>query len=143
MSFIIDLTHPAIEASVNAPVGNQRSAWQPQQPMLNWKPKEKPYMTIHLPPDVENSINAQVLSGLFASPDDALAEAWREFIERRQAQPSPPSTRPAEVQGDKPIWEKFADIAATMPKETWDNIPADSSEQLDHYIYGSPRRPAP
>jgi Arc/MetJ-type ribon-helix-helix transcriptional regulator len=109
--------------------------------MLNWKPKEKPYMTIHLPQDVENSINAQVLSGLFASPDDAIAEAWREFIDRRQAQASPPSTRPAEVQADKPIWEKFQEISARVPAEVWESLPTDLSEQHDHYIYGTPKRP--
>jgi Arc/MetJ-type ribon-helix-helix transcriptional regulator len=45
-------------------------------------------MTIHLPKDVESSINARVLAGQFASADEAIAEAWREYIERRQRQPS-------------------------------------------------------
>lgn len=40
-------------------------------------------MTIHLPQDVENSINAEVLSGHFATPDDALAAAWRAFQQQR------------------------------------------------------------
>jgi Arc/MetJ-type ribon-helix-helix transcriptional regulator len=43
-------------------------------------------MTIHLPPDIESSIQASVHSGHFASVDDALAEAWRAF---QQHQPSP------------------------------------------------------
>jgi Arc/MetJ-type ribon-helix-helix transcriptional regulator len=40
-------------------------------------------MTIHLPEDVENSINAEVLSGHFATADDALAAAWRAFQQQR------------------------------------------------------------
>ena len=36
-------------------------------------------MTIHLPKDVESSIEAAVHSGHFASADDALATAWRAF----------------------------------------------------------------
>lgn len=40
-------------------------------------------MTIHLPKDVESSINAEVLSGHFASADDAIAEAWRSFLRQR------------------------------------------------------------
>jgi Arc/MetJ-type ribon-helix-helix transcriptional regulator len=40
-------------------------------------------MTIHLPKDVETSINAAVRSGHFASADDAIAEAWREFLRQR------------------------------------------------------------
>jgi Arc/MetJ-type ribon-helix-helix transcriptional regulator len=45
-------------------------------------------MTIHLPKDVECSINAEVLSGHFASPDDALAEAWRAFLRQRTQEQS-------------------------------------------------------
>ena len=40
-------------------------------------------MTIHLPKDVESSINAAVHSGHFASADDAIAEAWRAFLQQR------------------------------------------------------------
>ena len=45
-------------------------------------------MTIHLPKDVERSINAEVMSGHFASADDAVAEAWRRFV-RQRAQEQP------------------------------------------------------
>ena len=44
-------------------------------------------MTVHLPEDVESSINAEVLSGHFASVNDAIAEAWRTFLRQKsQAQ---------------------------------------------------------
>jgi Arc/MetJ-type ribon-helix-helix transcriptional regulator len=36
-------------------------------------------MTIHLPKDVESSIEAAVQSGRFASAGDAVAAVWREF----------------------------------------------------------------
>jgi len=45
-------------------------------------------MTIHLPKDVESSINAEVLSGHFASADDAIAEAWRAFLRQRTPEQS-------------------------------------------------------
>ena len=41
-------------------------------------------MTIQLPEEVESSILEEVRSGHFASVDEALAEAWRQF-QRRQA----------------------------------------------------------
>jgi Arc/MetJ-type ribon-helix-helix transcriptional regulator len=45
-------------------------------------------MTINLPKDVESSINAEVLSGHFASVDDAITAAWRAFLrQREQEQP--------------------------------------------------------
>jgi Arc/MetJ-type ribon-helix-helix transcriptional regulator len=43
-------------------------------------------MTIHLPPDLERSIEAVVDSGRFASVDDAMAEAARLLL-RQQPQP--------------------------------------------------------
>ena len=40
-------------------------------------------MTIELLKDVERSINAEVVSGHFASASDAVAEAWRDFMQQR------------------------------------------------------------
>ena len=39
-----------------------------------------------------------------------------------------------------PIEDVLAAIAAEVPKEEWDKLPPDLSDQLDHYIYGVPRR---
>src|SRR5438046_10229 len=56
-------------------------------------------MTIHLPEDVENSIEAAVQSGHFASADDAMAAAWRVFeqtkLARRQAGKTTRRSKPA------------------------------------------------
>jgi Arc/MetJ-type ribon-helix-helix transcriptional regulator len=47
-------------------------------------------MTIHLPKEVESSIEAAVHSGHFASVDEAVAEAWRSFQRHRHtAVPTP------------------------------------------------------
>jgi Arc/MetJ-type ribon-helix-helix transcriptional regulator len=37
-------------------------------------------MTIHLPPELESSIRAEVLSGHFASEDDMVAAAVRDYL---------------------------------------------------------------
>jgi hypothetical protein len=64
-------------------------------------------------------------------------------LQQEQARTTQTSAGQSEsTPGVKPIWEKFEEIAAGIPKEVWDKIPADSSEQLDHYVYGTPRRPA-
>jgi len=42
----------------------------------------------------------------------------------------------------KPIWEVFQELSASVPDEVWDALPTDLSEQHDHYIYGTPKRPA-
>jgi hypothetical protein len=37
--------------------------------------------------------------------------------------------------------EKIAEIVAQVPEEEWEKLPADLGSQLDHYIYGTPKRP--
>jgi hypothetical protein len=46
------------------------------------KPKEHNEMTIHLPPHIEDSIQAAVHSGHFASVDDAMTEAASMLLQR-------------------------------------------------------------
>jgi hypothetical protein len=33
----------------------------------------------------------------------------------------------------------IAEIAAKVPPEAWDALPDDLSDNLDHYLYGTPR----
>lgn len=101
-------------------------------------------MTIHLPPEIENSIQAAVHSGHFASVDAAMTKAASmllQQLEQEQAQALPANHVEA-VPAQKPIWEVFQELSADVPDEEWDSLPPDLSEQHDHYIYGTPKRPA-
>lgn len=40
----------------------------------------------------------------------------------------------------KPIEEVIADIVSDVPEAEWEKLPPDLSEQLDHYVYGLPKR---
>ena len=40
----------------------------------------------------------------------------------------------------RPIAEVLADIAATIPPAELAKLPPDFTDQLDHYIYGTPKR---
>ena len=40
-----------------------------------------------------------------------------------------------------PIWERIAARAAEIPPEELDKLPADGAAQIDHYLYGHPKRP--
>jgi antitoxin component of MazEF toxin-antitoxin module len=40
-----------------------------------------------------------------------------------------------------PIWERIAARAAETPSEGMDKLPADGAAQIDHYLYGHPKRP--
>lgn len=38
------------------------------------------------------------------------------------------------------IEDVLASVAAEVPQEDWDHLPADLTDDLDHYLYGTPRR---
>jgi hypothetical protein len=41
---------------------------------------------------------------------------------------------------DRPIWERIASLAAALPEEVIAGLPTDGASQLDHYLYGAPKR---
>jgi hypothetical protein len=41
---------------------------------------------------------------------------------------------------EAPIWEVITDIMSAVPDEVFDRLPKDAASQVDHYIYGLPKR---
>ena len=39
-----------------------------------------------------------------------------------------------------PIWERIAALTADAPPEELDKPPVDGAAQIDHYLYGTPKR---
>jgi hypothetical protein len=39
-----------------------------------------------------------------------------------------------------PIEDVLSSIASEVPQEEWDKLPPDLTDDLDHYLYGTPRR---
>jgi Arc/MetJ-type ribon-helix-helix transcriptional regulator len=97
-------------------------------------------MTIHLPPHIESSIQDAVHSGHFASIDDAMTEAASLLLERLKQQQIK-AKQPETALTHKPIWEVVDDLRKAIPPEEFAKLPKDGAEQLDHYLYGSPKRP--
>ncbi len=62
-------------------------------------------------------------------------EERRELAEKLLAENEPPP--PAE---GKPIWDRIEERIAQAPPETWEDAPPDGSLNIDHYLYGVPRR---
>ena len=81
-------------------------------------------MTIQLPSDVENSVLAEVHRGQFASVDDALAEAWRQF-QRRQHSPVP---KAVDSEDFDPILGLMSDHVELM-----DQIVEDAMRNREHH----------
>ena len=42
----------------------------------------------------------------------------------------------------QPIWEALIEASLEIPDEELDLLPTDGAAQHDHYIYGTPKRPA-
>jgi len=40
----------------------------------------------------------------------------------------------------RPIWEIVQEANAGLTADTWDSVPTDGSINLDHYLYGAPKR---
>jgi len=43
-------------------------------------------------------------------------------------------------QDTRSLEEKIAEIVSRVPEEEWNRLPSDMGDDLDHYIYGTPRR---
>src|SRR5271166_5732136 len=100
-------------------------------------------MTIHLPENLESPILAAVHRSRYASLDDAMAEAASLLVQRlkqEQAQAEQPNASHND-RACKPIWEEIQELTAGISGDVWDKLPTDLSEQHDHYIYGTPKRP--
>ena len=40
----------------------------------------------------------------------------------------------------RPIEELLSELAKEIPQEEWDRLPDDLNENLDHYLYGGPKK---
>jgi hypothetical protein len=60
------------------------------------------------------------------------------FVEDLQHSHTSPETEtgPAKMT----IWDKVKDIIEQIPAEAWEELPKDGSLNVDHYLYGSPKR---
>lgn len=101
-------------------------------------------MTIHLPENLEKPILAAVHSGRYASLEAAMTEAASLLVQRltqEQAAAKQPAARDQAGAQQKPIWEVVDELRKNVPPEELAKLPKDGAAQLDHYLYGSPKRP--
>ncbi len=50
------------------------------------------------------------------------------------------TSTPAAAGADKTIWEEIDEVVEGAPPGTWDSVPADGADNIDHYLYGTPRK---
>jgi hypothetical protein len=90
-------------------------------------------MKLELKPEIEAGLLAQ------ARENGMSLEAFAEEVLRREALCRiQGSDRPATT--ERPIWETITDMVKDIPDAVFDRLPKDAASQVDHYIYGLPKR---
>lgn len=82
---------------------------------------------IELPDDAAAALTAK------AAADGLTLEAWLKRL--AAAEEAPPANQPS-----RPIWETIADNMKRVPAEELAALPKDGLSQIDHYVYGVPKR---
>jgi hypothetical protein len=61
-----------------------------------------------------------------------------DFLEKLDEPPSPTQTVPAPAA--RAIWEIVEELTRQIPSEAWAELPTDGSTNIDHYLYGAPKK---
>ena len=76
--------------------------------------------------------------------DEALEGLQEHVRHRRVNSDSHGSTEanaaPQPHEAPKPIWEQICDAFANVPEDELASLPEDGAAQVDHYVYGLPKR---
>jgi len=68
----------------------------------------------------------------------AQQERVLEFVEELEQQQTN-TEEPAKRQFTT-LWDKVRDIIEEIPAEAWEELPKDGSINVDHYLYGHPKK---
>jgi hypothetical protein len=68
-----------------------------------------------------------------------LPEGAEVRVEVAAPEPQGAQAEPQFELNEPTVEERIRAIVADVPQEEWDKLPADLSEHLDHYIYGTPK----
>ena len=90
-------------------------------------------VTLELPPEREASLKAQ------AQAHGLSIEQWFLYLADQYSPDRPPPVS-IEDQDQHPIWEVIAENMKNVPLEDLALLPKDGASQIDHYLYGHPKR---
>jgi Arc/MetJ-type ribon-helix-helix transcriptional regulator len=91
-----------------------------------------------LPVDLEEFVQRELAEGKYRSEAELLADALRLLREHHRG----PESHLDNGAPHAPIWEVFQETLQDIPEEELKQLPVDAAEQHDHYIYGTPKKPA-
>ena len=62
-----------------------------------------------------------------------------EFVETLEQRASSVNGESVAREGNG-IWEEIEQLSKQVPSEEWAKLPTDLSENIDHYLYGAPKK---
>jgi hypothetical protein len=92
-------------------------------------------MTIIPRPDQSELIDKAIQAGLIKSADEVLDIAVEALRDRLKAGGFARGRDDA-----RPIWEIIVESMKDVPAEDLARLPEDGASQVDHYVYGLPKR---
>jgi hypothetical protein len=91
-------------------------------------------MKLELSPEVQAGLLAQ------AQESGLSLEAFAEQVLRREALRASEESSTLLRTNERPIWEVITDIVKDVPDQVFERLPNDGASQVDHYVYGLPKR---
>ena len=79
---------------------------------------------------MSSNIEEKIAETLRALPPEKQEEVLK-FAETLASEP---------MRGTLSIFKQIDDITAQVPEEAWDELPKDGSLNVDHYLYGVPKK---
>jgi hypothetical protein len=94
-------------------------------------------MEVHFTPEQEAQL-AQIATKAGTAPERLVKDAVLRLLE---GDPHLGSDTSPERNGDtRPIWEVMLDNLKDVPPEEFAALPKDGASEVDHYLYGHPKR---
>ena len=88
-------------------------------------------VTLEVPPEREAALKAH------AQAHGLSIEQWFLHLADQYSPDRPP---PISIEDQRPIWEVIAENMKAVPPEDLALLPKDGARQIDHYLYGHPKR---
>jgi Arc/MetJ-type ribon-helix-helix transcriptional regulator len=96
-------------------------------------------MHIDISEETGRVVDEELRQGHFRSVDELIQsglKAWKE----RHLPPTLVPEEPIAERETRPIWEVITERVKGIPDEVFDRMPQNALAQIDHYIYGTPKR---
>lgn len=90
-------------------------------------------------PDVARLIEEQLNTGRYTSADEVLLAGLKLLQQRENGTSGNPTAIPT-AERITNLATLAAEFTKDIPDSEWDKFPTDFAQNIDHYLYGTPKR---